>query len=146
MNHAAYLRDETGGRRFWPVVCGRMNLDALRRDRDQLWAEALVRYRRSCHWWLDTPELVSAAEAEQSERYDDDPWEGPVADWLKSLTDTSIPDTDTSVSEILTGAIRKNVEHWTQADKNRVARILLRLGWKRYKKRITEGYQLRYKP
>jgi predicted P-loop ATPase len=138
VNHSAYLRDETGGRRFWPVVCGNMNLDALRRDRDQIWAEAAVRYRNGDRWWLDTPDLISAAEAEQSERYDDDPWEGPIGTWLEARTDTS-------VSEILTGAIRKNVEHWVQADKTRVARILLRLKWKRYKKRIGYEFQWRYK-
>jgi predicted P-loop ATPase len=138
VNHAAYLRDETGGRRFWPVQCGRIDLDSLRRDRNQLWAEATARYRRGDRWWLDTPELVTAAEIEQSERYDDDPWEGPVATWLEARTDVS-------VSEILTGAIRKNVEHWMQADKNRVARILLRLNWKRYRKRICGDLQWRYR-
>jgi predicted P-loop ATPase len=138
VNHPAYLRDETGGRRFWPIGCGRIDLDALRRDRDQLWAEATVRFKQGERWWLDTPELVSAAEVEQSERYDDDPWEGPITTWLEARTDTSI-------SEILSGAIRKNVEHWTQADKTRVARILLRLKWKRYKKRIGDEYQWRYK-
>lgn len=138
VNHAAYLRDETGARRFWPVVCGQMNLDSLRQNRDQLWAESVIRHRRGDCWWLDSPSLLASAEAEQGERYDDDPWEGPISTWLEAQIDTSIP-------EVLTGAIRKNVEHWTQADKTRVARILLRLKWKRYKKRIGDGYQWRYK-
>ena len=40
-----YLKDPTGARRIWPVVCGVVDLDGLRRDRDQLWAEAVVRFR-----------------------------------------------------------------------------------------------------
>jgi len=53
---------------------------------------------------------------------------------------------DTTVSDLLRNAIRKNVEHWTQADKNRIAKILQRLRWKRYRKRTTGGLEWRYRP
>ena len=82
VNPDTYLRDETGNRRFWPVRCGRIDLDALRRDRDQLWAEAVVRYREGAIWWIDDRDLITAASAEQQARVQDDAWHGCIERWL----------------------------------------------------------------
>ena len=83
VNHSTYLRDETGGRRFWPITCGRIGIDELVRDRDQLWAEAKVRFDSKAPWWLETAELVHMAADEQIERYESDPWEEVIAPWLE---------------------------------------------------------------
>ena len=39
-NDPEYLQDPTGNRRFWPFTPGTIDVEAVRRDRDQLWAEA----------------------------------------------------------------------------------------------------------
>ena len=62
VNHHDYLKDDSGGRRFWPVQCGRIDVGRLEQDRDQLWAEAKAKYAGGAIWWLETAELVEAAE------------------------------------------------------------------------------------
>lgn len=47
-NEQNYLKDKTGGRRFWPctALVDRIDIQKLIAERDQIWAEALVMYRK----------------------------------------------------------------------------------------------------
>jgi predicted P-loop ATPase len=72
-NAKSYLKSQTGNRRFWPVKVGRIDLDKLRADRDQLWAEAVAIEATGCS--LVLPEqLWAEAAIEQERRLDVDPW------------------------------------------------------------------------
>jgi Virulence-associated protein E len=146
VNHNTYLRDETGGRRFWPVTCGEIRLKDLERDRDQLWAEAIVRYRSGAPWWLDTRSLSQIAEDEQAARYEGDAWDGRIAAWLRypkerfdSLNHPVAPFSSNSESvtipDILSHCLEKPVGQWTQVDANRVSRSLRALNWERFQVR-----------
>ncbi|KWA45812.1 hypothetical protein WL27_05380 [Burkholderia multivorans] len=68
-----YLSDTTGGRRFWPVQVRRVDVEALKADRDQLWAEAVTRYKAGEQWWL-TDEVEALAKREQASRQESNPW------------------------------------------------------------------------
>ena len=139
-NHFAYLKDETGARRFWPVRCGKILLEVLQRDRDQLWAEALYRYRRGDKWWLDSDELLETASAEQEARFNDDPWEPVISAYVYAKSDVT-------VSELLKYAIEKPEKDWSQSDKNRVSKCLQRLRWERFQARLETGRrEWRYRP
>ncbi|MDE2471708.1 MAG: bifunctional DNA primase/polymerase, partial [Bradyrhizobium sp.] len=44
-NEDQWNRDPTGARRFWPIRCGKIDLNYLASNRDQLFAEAFHRYK-----------------------------------------------------------------------------------------------------
>jgi predicted P-loop ATPase len=79
-----YFRDETGNRRFWPAACLKFDLQALKRDRDQLFAEAVARYQSGEAWHLDKPDVMAIAIAEQEKRMETDSWEETVKNWFAS--------------------------------------------------------------
>ena len=122
VNHSTYLRDETGARRFWPVTCGGVDIATLKRDRNQLWAEAREQFRGGATWWLDSRELNQRAEEEQDDRYEGDPWQELITDWVESRTECSIP-------QVLRLCINKAADQWTQGDQNRVSRCFKAMRW-----------------
>jgi predicted P-loop ATPase len=150
VNRETYLKDETGARRFWPVKCGVIDIASLRRDRDQLWAEACHRYRSGANWWLDDQLLVDSAAEETRLRYEEDPWDEIIAKWVqnpKQKTDLSghpLPamnsDEDSvTVNDILIHCIGKRPDALTQWDQNRVARWLKNRRWVRFQVRDEDG-------
>ena len=163
VNPDTYLRDETGNRRFWPVRCGRIDLDALRRDRDQLWAEAVVRYRDGAIWWIDDRDLIAAANVEQEARVQDDAWNALIErwlvfekrrvnrgyagfdDWREEEIERSSPIVDVSVGEILEQAIGIEPARWTKSDQMRVGAYFKAKKCTRYQRRSGEVREWRYR-
>lgn len=157
VNPDTYLRDETGNRRFWPLRCGAIDIPGLARDRDQLWAEAVHRFRGGAIWWIDAPVLLAEAHDEQNRRYQSDAWDDLIEHWLthekhagpdglphSAHTRTgSIPRSeplrDVSVGEILQEAIGLEPGRWTRGDQMRVSAYLKANGWERYRCREEGG-------
>jgi predicted P-loop ATPase len=131
-NGTGYLKDETGARRYWPIECGKLDVGGLREVRDQLWAEACQRYRDGKAWWIAKPDVLSAAEEQQADRYCDDVWTDDVITFIDPLASTTIPD-------ILRDGLSVPTERLGQVEMNRVARILRANGWVRFQKRDEDG-------
>lgn len=73
-NEPSFLTDGTGNRRFWPVTIGRIDLEALKRDRDQIWAEAMELFEKGEPWWLEDTFEADLFNYQQ-DYIIDDPWE-----------------------------------------------------------------------
>jgi predicted P-loop ATPase len=132
-----YLKDPTGSRRIWPFGSGVINLETLAHDRDQLWAEAVVRYRAGDKWWLP-PELEVLAATEQALRFKADVWEEPIREWLGDRDDTSI-------REILEHVLGCDPSKPNYAAGLRVQKILTgRLYFRKYRPRRGDGRENRY--
>jgi putative DNA primase/helicase len=125
-NQGEYLKDATGNRRYWPVACTKVELETLRRIRDQLWAEAMFCYLAGELWWVN-PEEAALFSEEQDERFVVDEWEGPILTWLE---ESQIGETTTG-SEILSQSLKLDFGHWGKPEQMRVGAIMHRLGWRR---------------
>lgn len=128
-----YLKDATGGRRFWPVACGAIDIAAIERDRDQLWAEACVRFNGGDPWWLDDQRLEALAAEQQADRYQGDAWDDPIRRYLEHAAGQQ---DGVSVAEILEKALGMERGRWTQADQNRVVRTLTSMGFRQFRARV----------
>ncbi|WP_249934964.1 VapE domain-containing protein [Azotobacter chroococcum] len=125
-NQEEYLKDTTGNRRYWPVTCQKVELEALRELRDQLWAEAVFRFQAGEGWWVTREEAEQFAE-QQDARYTVDAWEYPIRQWLE---DPASGETVTS-DRILQDALKLDYGHWGRPEQIRVGHIMQRLGWRR---------------
>ena len=135
-NESTYLADPTGGRRFWPVSVGTINIAALERDREQLWAEAYARFSSGESWWLEDDAHVALATEEQDRRYTGDPWELPALTWLArpEVQHRFAEQGGVTTVDVLL-ALDVEVPKQDRTCQMRVAALLKRAGWGRERKR-----------
>jgi predicted P-loop ATPase len=132
-NDKEYLNDPTGNRRFWAVACRRIEIDAIKEHRDQLWAEAATRYRAGEQWHL-TSEMEALAAAEAKVRVVHDPWTATVAYIVAQRVLTP----DVTPGEVMADMdLQQGERHARNA--GRVGNILKDLGWQEGKRDRTRG-------
>ena len=130
-NADQYLKDDTGNARFLPVTIGTIDISRLRRDREQLWAQAVHLYRQGEPCQLTHDELGWAA-GEQEDRYIGDSYESIIATWARGRLEFTIV-------EVLGDALKLETAKQTKAEQTRVGACLKRLGWRRKRVRASGG-------
>jgi predicted P-loop ATPase len=148
VNDEEYLRDPTGGRRWWPLKCMKFNIEALRRDVEQLWAEAVALYEAGEPWHLDDPKLIALAGLEQDDRYIADAFETEIAAWLTNTKDTDgNPITNITVGQVLSEALKiTDRAKWSRPEQTRVGACMKRLKWTKLRDSTGERAWRWYRP
>lgn len=128
INEQQYLRDWTGGTRFWPIhTCetGDIEVTRLEELREQLLAEALVLFRQGARRHPTREESESLFAPEQETRMQEAPWEGHILDELSRRTQATV-----TVDEVLVEILKIDRGRITSAMMVEVGRILTRAGWR----------------
>lgn len=107
-NDREYLKDDTGGRRFWPCICSATEIDIERLETqvDQVWAEAVYLYNQMREaqpygtlplYLSNEDSRITAARLQESRRVEsaDDALRGQIESWLnKPINDGGFDDID----------------------------------------------------
>ncbi|MFC3340028.1 VapE domain-containing protein [Paracandidimonas soli] len=130
-NFYEYHKDPTGNRRFWSVLCGKIDIPALQRDRDQLFAQAVAEVLADERAYPTRQEEQTLIVPEQQMREIVDPWMEVIAIWLNE-PEQAIKSRFTS-ADILMGAIKMEISKidGQRSATTRVGSIMMRLGWRK---------------
>ena len=128
-----YLKDATGGRRFWPIQCKEIDVSLIQRERDQLWAEAVTAYHAGERWWFELNE-AHIAERHQEARYESDPWDEIIQEYIGDRHEATIPG-------IMKYCLEIDKEKQNQQAQNRIAHVLVSLGFVRRQRRDDDGHR-----
>lgn len=147
-NSDEFLADDTGERRWLPVRVGAVDVEAITRDRDQLWAEGVELFKREGLHWRDAMEL---AKDKHDEFKVNDAWAVPVRQWLLN-DEMDTPDGTPrgmfpfKIESVMSGALRLDAKHHGVREQKRVASILKALGFAKRRATRTEGGKHTWEP
>lgn len=129
--YMGYLTDPTGNRRFWPVTSKQIDLDGLRANRDQLFAEALYRVLAGEQHYIVDADLITAAKKEQTSRMAEDAFQETIERWIADKKKRlGAAYSSFTTDDVLIGALGCAGSQITNAIRGRVSRVLTGLGYK----------------
>ena len=99
-------------------------MDVLRRDRDQLFAEAVYRYQTGHKWWPDKDFERQWIMPEQAARYEADAWEENISQYLEGVSRVTI-------GQVAREALGFDTNRIGTAEQRRIAAALEQVGWQR---------------
>ena len=136
-NQAEFLADETGNRRWLPVHVEWCDVDRIKADRNQLWAEARERFKVAGIAYQDAERL---AENVHEKYMMHDAWEEIFGAWLHAADlDGKSPASNEFllISDILRDAYHFDTKQIKRGDELRIGKILRKAGYERAVRRVN---------
>lgn len=160
-NRDDYLRDETGGRRFWPIRITRpVDIDLVLKERAQWFAEALYRIETGERWYLEDEREHNLAAVEQNERYEEDIWFGTVRDYLapenravalapavtgpqqmSEMVNAKRAGDFVTTMQVAEHALKLEIKNARTAEGARINKIFRKLGWHPARTEFIRGWR-----
>lgn len=150
VNETGYLRDATGGRRFWPMEMAegsRVDIEWIAANRDQLWAEADALFAAGERWWLEDEAWELATERAAAETIED-PWADMIRAHLMdrlaepNFDEEPVPSETRIATTELLQAVGCGGGRARQTESKRIRRIMENeIGGWRYRKGLRAGAQ-----
>jgi len=130
VNPAQYLVDEQN-RRYWPVRCEWVDVQAMKCDRDLIWAEACELYSQGVHWWPEDEALKRMLTSEQQKREVENPFKNRISAWLdreEIQRDVLCDPYSLTTARILEHALQVPAAQWKSAEQH-VSTAMRALGY-----------------
>lgn len=121
-----YLHDLTGNRRFWPVNIKFVNIEQLKQDRDQLFAEAYVRFKQGERHYLTDIRVKKLANEETAQRTSGEAWQDIIENWLEN---TSLPTDKLKMVTIAVDVLGLTAQLYNRHSQSRISQALKNLGY-----------------
>jgi predicted P-loop ATPase len=138
-NKTEFLTDPTGDRRYWVVeVPNDVDTEAIKRDRDLIWATAIAVYERGDRHYLTTDEREAHAVANTNWRDDSDPWNTSILDKLSTVTTKQGSIEYVNVQTIFEKILYIPVERQDKRQRNRVSNCLQAAGFESKSLRVEK--------
>jgi predicted P-loop ATPase len=121
-------------RRFMPIHCVKADVAWIVTNREQLWAEAVTRYRQGIKWWVTDTTLIAAVTEKQEEARQGDFWEQLISEFNPNATSITMHD--------VLCALKLDASKADKSTQTRIGILLKSMGYTR--KQVRDGQKRHY--
>ena len=136
-NDYHYINDPTGARRYWPIRVKVCDIEYIKQNREQLFAEAVARYMAGENWH----EMPAMTTDVQNSRRVELPWMSIISDYFNANPHIHSMRT----IDIYTTVIMGTPEKFTKRESNSIGSVMKLLGFEYTHSRLGDNLGDRYK-